>query len=256
MLPRLLKDLTRQIYRDFEVIVVDGGSKDKTIVKALSFKEKLPGFRLEKSPRANVCSQRNLGARLAQYQILVFIDADTRIEPEFLLGLRYRWETSHTDLLSFWLKGDVNNRQYDSIALAMNLFRELQNNLQTRYLLEALIAVDKSCFFDCGGFNEKINYAEGGALIKTLINKGYSSKIVRDPVYTYSLRRMRQMGLLKITASIARLELSHLFGKDYPQQLIKKLYPMTGGSQFLNAQKTKHFMEKIKTLMSSISRSF
>lgn len=255
-LPRLLQDLSRQIYRDFEVIVVDGRSTDSTLAKAKAFSATLPKLSLLISPKAHVCVQRNLGAKSADGRILVFIDADCRIDPAFLLGLRYRWETSRTDVLSFWIKPDIVNRQNESIALAMNLFRELQNNLQARYLLESLIAVNKASFLAVGGFDETVDFAEGGRLLKALVKKGYNLKIVRDPVYTFSFRRVRQMGLLKIAGSMAGLELSYLFGKDYQTQLAKKLYPMTGGSQFFSDPKTKRFVDKIRKLMTTINRSF
>ena len=39
-LPNLLKELSEQTFNDFELIVVDGLSDDKTLVKANSFKDK------------------------------------------------------------------------------------------------------------------------------------------------------------------------------------------------------------------------
>lgn len=257
VLPLLLEDLRRQIYRDFEVIVVDGRSTDSTLVKAKAFSATLPKLSLFTSPKAHVCLQRNLGAQSALGKTLVFIDADCRIDPSFLLGLKYRFETSQTDVLSFWIKPDVINRTNESIALAINLFMELQNNFKPRYLLEALFAIDKKSFLTVGGFDETINYAEGSQLIQQLKKSGYRSKIVRDPAYTFSFRRLRRLGLVKLAGTLAQLELSNLMGKDYQSFLAKKIYPMTGGTQFLyNRQAKSRFMAKINELLKAANRNF
>lgn len=256
-MPLLLEDLRRQIYQDFEVIVVDGQSSDSTVKKAFEYAKKLSRLRVVNSSKQHVCFQRNLGAKLALGDILVFIDADCRIDPTFLLGLRYKWEISQADILSFWIKPDVISRTNESIALAVNLFRELQNNLKPRFLLESLVVIDKQGFFAGGGFDESLDYAEGGHLIQKLIKLGCESKIVRDPIYTFSFRRLRRLGLLKMAGTMARLELSNLIGKDYQSFLAKKLYPMTGGTQFrYNAKAKNRFMLKINQLLKTASQSF
>ena len=71
---KLLDCLCRQTYKDFEVIVVDGNSRDKTISVVEKFRKKL-NLRLIKSERG-VSLQRNVGAKHSKYDRLVFFDAD------------------------------------------------------------------------------------------------------------------------------------------------------------------------------------
>ena len=80
-LPKLLESLTVQTVKDFEVIVVDGSSKDKTVELAYTFSSKLPKLTIVVSGRASLPLQRNLGAQKAEGDWLVFIDADSILLP-------------------------------------------------------------------------------------------------------------------------------------------------------------------------------
>ena len=64
-IPNLLTDLTHQKVFNFEVIVVDGKSSDKTKLIVGLFKNKLPLTFLESS-KSNVSLQRNMGAKLSR----------------------------------------------------------------------------------------------------------------------------------------------------------------------------------------------
>ena len=66
-----LDGLRKQTFRDFETIVVDGGSTDRT--RELAGK----GARVIILRRRGAGRARNAGARIAKGRILVFIDADT-----------------------------------------------------------------------------------------------------------------------------------------------------------------------------------
>ena len=231
-LPNLLSDLTSQTFQDFEVIIVDGHSDDQTVAKAKLFESKLPSLQILTSDKRHVCAQRNIGAKAATSPILIFSDADNRLPPYFLQGLKYRWESSDVGILACWLKPDISNRQNDAVALAINTFLELQANLKPTYLLEAMISVQKECFNSIGGFDESINYAEGKSFIQAAISLGFSSKIVRDPTYTFSFRRLRKYGVLSVAGRLARMELSELLGPEFHRFQAKKLYPMIGGTLF------------------------
>lgn len=81
-LPKLLNDLTKQKERDFEVIIVDGKSKDNTIKCAQHHRESL-NLKVVSSKISNVSVQRNLGARKSKGKFLIFLDADMRIGQAF-----------------------------------------------------------------------------------------------------------------------------------------------------------------------------
>jgi len=66
-----IESLTSQSYDDYELIVVDGGSSDRTVELAEQYADRVIVY---KGP---VGAARNLGARSSRGEILAFMDADT-----------------------------------------------------------------------------------------------------------------------------------------------------------------------------------
>lgn len=70
---------------EWEVILVDGGSKDHTIDNAIAAarQSNIP-LTVKKLPDAGVAHQRNYGVKYAQGDWLLFLDADVLLPPDFL----------------------------------------------------------------------------------------------------------------------------------------------------------------------------
>ncbi len=77
-----LESLNFQTFKDFEIIVVDDGSTDKTW-------EILSKFKIQKFKQNHLgpAAARNLGASRARGEILVFVDADMTFDKNFLKNL-------------------------------------------------------------------------------------------------------------------------------------------------------------------------
>jgi glycosyltransferase involved in cell wall biosynthesis len=73
-----IKGLTSQTFKNFETIVVDGGSRDNTVKIA----KKHARVIIQKKPGAAVA--RNSGAEVARGRLLLFLDADTWPSPYLL----------------------------------------------------------------------------------------------------------------------------------------------------------------------------
>lgn len=83
LLPRTLGSVLAQTYRNFELIVVDDGSTDRTEAVVRSFGD--PRIRYErKGPPHSAASARNHGASLARGQLIAFNDAGDDWLPEKL----------------------------------------------------------------------------------------------------------------------------------------------------------------------------
>jgi hypothetical protein len=90
---------------DFEVIVLDDHSTDRTAAIVLESAARDPRLRLEKAPRlpAGWCGKQHachVLANLARQPLLVFIDADVRLMPDALARMAGFLEQSGSDLAS------------------------------------------------------------------------------------------------------------------------------------------------------------
>lgn len=71
---------------NFEVIVVDDGSQESAPAEIRQWADSLP-LTIIRQPHAGIAAARNHGIRISQGSILVFVDADCRLEPNCLPAL-------------------------------------------------------------------------------------------------------------------------------------------------------------------------
>jgi len=172
----------------YEVIVADAGSTDKTVEIAKSF-----GCKVVKGGLP--AKGRNEGAKIAQGDILLFMDADNIYLPEdFLKNLLEEFEKRKLDVASFPIYPKGNS--FDKLAY------EIYNNfvqLVQRFLAYAtnLVLVKRNIHQKIGGFDEEIKIAEDHFYVKTAKKFGKFGFIKTKPVLT-SARRFEKDGRLKI----------------------------------------------------------
>ncbi len=79
MLP-CMESLRRLKYPNYEVIVVDDGSRDRTAEIAMEF----PEFRLIRQPNKGLSVARNVGLYAARGEIVAYTDSDCVVDPDWL----------------------------------------------------------------------------------------------------------------------------------------------------------------------------
>ena len=87
LLPDLLTSLLSQTADgvDYEIIVVDNGSRDGTDSYLRDVQSRMPGvLRTLVEPRAGVSNARNAGIAASRGQVLAFVDDDVRVRPGWL----------------------------------------------------------------------------------------------------------------------------------------------------------------------------
>ncbi|MBR1676341.1 MAG: glycosyltransferase [Clostridia bacterium] len=82
-LNRMIDCLLKQSYKDFEVILVDDGSKDCSSTICDRICEKDNRFRVIHQPNSGVSEARNNGMKIAQGNYISFLDADDEISSNY-----------------------------------------------------------------------------------------------------------------------------------------------------------------------------
>jgi len=248
-LPLLLQDLTNQSYKNFEVILVDAHSEDKTIKRANHFTKKLPLLTIINSPQRNVSIQRNQGAKIAKGDYLIFCDADNRLPKYFLEGIKYNLSRKKVNLFTCWCSADTDKPGDKAIATLLNIAVETSKKIDYPGALGAMIGCPPATFKKIGEFNPTIAFAEDRDFVHRAHKKNIDLEIFKDPRYIVSLRRYRKAGKLKSLQQYAKLNLKILTQKD----ITRSEYPM-GGQAFKDNPDLQTFIDKIQSILKTAKK--
>ncbi|HLD58182.1 MAG TPA: glycosyltransferase [archaeon] len=153
-----LSALQKQSFRDFETIVVDDGSKDATseIVK------KFRGVKLLQEKNSGPATARNLGAKNAKGEIIVFIDSDCIAEKDFLGEML----APFSDKKIVGVQGKYKSRQKEFFARLTQLEIEQRHEKMARsrfidFMGSYAAAYRKKIFGKMKGFDTSFPIASG-----------------------------------------------------------------------------------------------
>lgn len=155
-----VESLLSQTYQDWELIIIDDGSIDKTLDVCQTFQDKR--IQVYHKPNGGVSSARNYGLTYAKGEYIAFVDADDYLDPMYLEHLN---QGSAYDL-------SITGFCYDNEPERSNSLLELTGKLSIAKSLSALINADQLCYpwgrlFKRSiieqnhiRFNEKMRFAE------------------------------------------------------------------------------------------------
>lgn len=212
-LPKLLVSLAAQTKKNFEVIVVDGNSIDRTVEVARKFASKLPFLAVEISSRASLPLQRNLGAKKARAEWFIFIDADSIVLPYFIDRVEQYIDSEKPKLFTTWVRPDSEVPGDALLTLLGNMFVEGSIILKRQLSPGPLTVVDRQDFEKVGGYDENLKFGEDFDFAQRLAENSVHLKILRETLYVWSMRRIRREGKLKMLQFYAKVSLQALLTK-------------------------------------------
>ena len=141
---------------DFEVIVVDNGSTDRTEEIAKSFAARLHLTVLKKKD-GNISAMRNWGARSARGRVLAFTDADCVVPSDWLSRADDLFTSPHAGII-----GAHGMIPEDSSWVARTWYRDVATTKrgEVSYVPTLDLLVKRSLLFDLGGFDQTLETNE------------------------------------------------------------------------------------------------
>lgn len=213
-----LVSLWKQSHKDFEVIVVDDGSTDNTLSEIRNSKFEICILR---QAHKGAGAARNLGAKVATGEILVFVDADMTFEANFIQELIK--PIVDGKVIGTFSKNEMLANQNNQWAVCWNLNRRLPRNRMhpvnfpnTQKVFRAIL---KDEFVRIGGFNEKAGYTDDWSLSERL---GVEAQVAPGAIFYHKnpdslkevfiqskwmAKRKYKLGLLGLTIALFRVSL-------------------------------------------------
>lgn len=186
-----LESVQKQSFSDYEVILVDDGSKDDSaqIISRFVADHGLSNYRLIQKENGGVSSARNAGIRAAKGQWIAFVDSDDWIEPEYLQLMASTIEQTDAELCLIGFRAyDDDTGAFDKWSdyplasgtvpedlYALTSFDYIWSRLYKKSILDAYQIT----------FDERISYCEDNAFNFDYIRRIKRYACVSEVCYTY-----------------------------------------------------------------------
>jgi glycosyltransferase involved in cell wall biosynthesis len=190
-LPRLLRSIKDQDFSDYEIIVSDGGSSDHTAEIAAENSALFVVDRDHHSPSW----QRNNGAAAAKGDLLLFLDADSVLQPGFLGKAVKEFEDRELVGAGFYFNFNPNRWSYRIFAFFYNIFCFFRQYLSPASVGAGIMS-RKETHDAITGFDTDIILAEDYDYCRRLAGQG-RFRMIKSIRLLYSARRLEKDGWLK-----------------------------------------------------------
>ncbi len=205
-----LQSFKNQSFKDYELIIVDGLSKDQT-----EYISKKYGKVVHQNG-VGISNARNCGAKVAKGEIFVFADADVRVGKDFLKNV---WkEFKKYNLGGAVPKIDVYDPKKYSIKFGYNFYKkviDLSNKVGKGATIGSCFIFRRDVFEKVGGFNENLITVEDTDLTYRVSRVSRFKRI--NAIAKTSARRANNQNPLKyLMKSVTAFLMYSINRKSYP----------------------------------------
>ncbi len=193
---KILESLKNQTFKDFEVIIVDAGSKDNTKNIAYKFKKYFKHFKFIIEKRKGISLARNIGARVSKGDILVFLDSDGTFEKDFLRKAADQIKKRKLNVTGCLVNPISKDMTIKFYFLIYNLWLWIAQYFYP-HMPGFCIFCDRKTFIKLKGFDESIVMAEDMDFVNRSKKIG-KFRILKKVRINTSMRRFEEEGRLKM----------------------------------------------------------
>ncbi|MDH7510915.1 MAG: glycosyltransferase [Methanolinea sp.] len=193
-----LNSIISQKFSRFEIIIVDGGSTDKTLQIINNYTKKFREMKLIRAPGSSIGYAREIGTKQAIGDICAYIDSDCELPSDSWLSSMISGFDSPA-IAAVWTLGtyhihDVSILRYSILS---NPFRNNVPPIVTKrnYIPVGTghILIRKEIIQKVGGFRD-LNAAEDIDLTYKIVNHGYQIRYMKGcEVFHYHVTSLRQL---------------------------------------------------------------
>jgi glycosyltransferase involved in cell wall biosynthesis len=188
---RQLESLSAQTWsQPWELVVVDNGSRDRTLQVVESYRPRFASLRIvDGSDRLGQCHALNVGVAAARGDTLVFCDADDEMAPTWLAAMATALQTH--DFVACRKDCTKLNPPWVLEALGFKPLIGLHTNYFYPYLPHTgpgSVGIRRWLHEKIGGFNESLMFLEGTDYCFRAQLAGAELHLVEDALLHYRLR--------------------------------------------------------------------
>ncbi|WP_407378461.1 MJ1255/VC2487 family glycosyltransferase [Methanobrevibacter sp.] len=247
-LPILLDSIRKQNFDDYEIIIADANSTDRTREIAEEY-----GCIVVDGGMPGV--GRNRGAEVAKGKYLLFLDSDLKLTDDYLRDVIYEFQMERLGIAITQMK-PLSKKSEDQVLHSLaNYFMISVEKIKPHGAGCYGIIVKRSLHEKCGGFNEELTFGEDSDYIKRLGNVE-RFKVLRNAKIGVSTRRLEEEGIETLIQQYGKSTFNDFIGKTTDAEELN--YGFDHGKEHLSRDKMDRFAkesERISKMFENYDKS-
>lgn len=186
-LDEAIKSVLNQSYKDLELIIVDGGSRDSTDAVLERYRRD-PQVRYVKRPNYGISAARNYGIKLAQGELIAFLDGDDLfLDDKILKQVRFfeknRFDICYTNRIYF-----NSATKQEKISTYYHFSGDIFYYLKRNNFIHPSVVMARKRVFNNNLFDESLATHEDWELFLRLASKGICFAFINEALTKIRIR--------------------------------------------------------------------